>query len=100
MENKEQKIKMLVTDIGNETKCAESINDSINTEMIAYNYKKGFRFKPSWDCKIEFFEFVSYDGNSDMIHLKAYPKEDEPYDTEISFLEYEAAFFNDDYLPL
>ena len=38
MENKEQRIKMLVTAIGNETKRAESIDDAINKvtgELIA-----------------------------------------------------------------
>lgn len=53
--------------------------------MIAdnYKYKKGFRFKPAWDCKIAFFEFVLYDENSDVIHLK----EGEPYYTQIDFLD-------------
>ena len=65
-----------------------------------YRYKKGFRFKPAWDCKIAFFEFVSYDEDSDMIHLKAYPKKGEPYDTEMFFLDYEEYFFREKYIPL
>ena len=65
-----------------------------------YRYKKGFRFKPAWDCKISFFEFVSYDEDNDSIHLKAYPKKSEPYDTCMDFLDYEESFFNKDYLPL
>ena len=65
-----------------------------------YRYKKGFRFKPAWECKIVFFEFVSYDEDNDLIHLKAYPKEGEPYDTEIPFLNYKESFFNEEYLPL
>ena len=65
-----------------------------------YRYKKGFRFKPSWECKTSFFEFVSYDEDKDLIHLKAYPKEGEPYYTQIDFLDYEDSFFNEEYLPL
>ena len=65
-----------------------------------YRYKKGFRFKPAWDCKIAFFEIDSYDEGNDSIHLKACPKEGEPYDTEMDFLDYEESFFNEDYLPL
>ena len=65
-----------------------------------YRYKKGFRFKPAWECKISFFEFVSYDEDKDLIHLKAYPKEGEPYYTQIDFLDYEDSFFNEEYLPL
>lgn len=76
--------------------------DVVRTEMITdnYRYKKGFRFKPAWDCEISFFEFVSYDEDNDSIHLKTYPKEGEPYDTEIRFIDYDDSFFNDDYLPL
>ena len=37
-----------------------------------YRYKKGFRFKPAWDCKIAFFDIVMYDEDNDSIHLKAY----------------------------
>ena len=65
-----------------------------------YRYKKGFRFKPSWDCKIAFFEFDSYDEDNDSNHLKACPKEGKSYDTEMDFLDYEESFFNKDYLPL
>ena len=65
-----------------------------------YRYKKGFRFKTAWKSKIAFFEVVSYDEDNDLIHLKAYPKEGEPYDTEIAFLDYEKSFFNEEYLPL
>lgn len=65
-----------------------------------YRYKKGFRFKPAWDCKIAFFEVVSYDEDSDMIHLKAYPKKSESYDTEMFFLDYEEYFFREKYIPL
>ena len=65
-----------------------------------YRYKKGFRFKPAWDCKIAFFDIVTYDEDNDSIHLKAYPKEGEPYDTEIPFLNYKESFFNEEYLPL
>ena len=65
-----------------------------------YRYKKWFRFKLAWDCKISFFEFDSYDDDNDLIHLKAYPKEGEPYDTQMEFLDYEESFFNEDYLPL
>ena len=65
-----------------------------------YRYKKGFRFKPAWDCKIAFFEFVTYDEDNDLIHLKARLKEGEPYDTQIAFLDYEESFFNEDYFPL
>ena len=65
-----------------------------------YRYKKGFRFKPAWDCKIAFFEVVSYDEYSDMIHLKAYPKNGEFYDTEMFFLDYEEYFFREKYIPL
>ena len=65
-----------------------------------YRYKKGFRFKIAWKSKIEFFEVVSYDEDSDMIHIRAYPKEGEPYDTEMDFLDYEESFFNEEYLPL
>ena len=55
MENKEQKIKMLVTAIGNETKRAESIDEAINKvtgELIALkkeferkHYKAWYRYK-------------------------------------------------------
>ena len=48
MENKEQRIKMLVTAIGNETKRAESIDEAINKvtcELIAL--KKEFERKHS-----------------------------------------------------
>ena len=48
MENKEQKIKMLVTAIGNESKRAESIDEAINKvsgELIAL--KKEFERKHS-----------------------------------------------------
>ena len=48
MENKEQKIKMLVTAIGNETKRAESIDEAINKvtgELISL--KKEFERKHS-----------------------------------------------------
>ena len=48
MENKEQRIKMLVTDIGNETKRAESIDAAISkvtVELIAL--KKEFERKHS-----------------------------------------------------
>ena len=65
-----------------------------------YRYKKGFRFKPAWNCKIAFFDIVTYDEDNDLIDLKAYPKEGEPYDTQMVFLDYEESFFNEDYLPL
>ena len=65
-----------------------------------YRYKKGFRFKPAWNCKIAFFEVDSYDEDSDMIHLKAYPKKGESYDTEMFFLDYEEYFFREKYIPL
>ena len=65
-----------------------------------YRYKKGFRFKTAWKSKIPFFGFVSYDEDNDLIHLKAYLKEGELYDTQIAFLDYEESFFNEEYLPL
>ena len=65
-----------------------------------YRYKQGIRFKPPWDLKIPFFEFVSYYEDNDLIHLKAYSKEGEPYDTEIRFIDYDDSYFKDVYLPL
>ena len=55
MENKEQRIKMLVTAIGNETKRAESIDEAISKvtgELLAL--KKEFERKHSeaWTCFI------------------------------------------------
>ena len=70
------------------------------TDNYRYKYKKGFCFKRAWESKIEFFEVVSFDKDSDMIHLKAYPKEGEPYDTEMFFLDYEDYFFNGKFIPL
>lgn len=105
MENNEQKLKMLVTAIDNETKRAESIEaaiDKVSGELTVL--KEEFERKHS-EALERYMRLCAASGNAKK-YIENCKKElaeltaGEPYDTEMFFLDYEEYFFREKYIPL
>ena len=60
-------------------------------------YKKGFKFKPTFNSNIEYFEVRGIDEDRDMVLTTVHPKSGFPFDDEIEKIYYESAFVTGDY---
>ena len=63
-------------------------------------YNKGFKFKPTFNSNIEYFEVRGIDEARDMVLTTVYPKSGYPFDDEIEKIYYEAAFITGDYMAI
>lgn len=67
------------------------------TDMI---HKIGFKFKPTFDSNINFFEVRGIDESRDMVLTIVHPKTGFPFNDEIEKVYYDSAFFTGDYVAI
>ena len=60
-------------------------------------YKKGFKFKPTFNSNFEYFEVLGIDEYRDMVLTTVHPKSGFQFDDEIEKIYYESAFITGDY---
>ncbi len=60
-------------------------------------YKIGFKFKPTFNSNIEYFEVRGIDEARDMVLTIVHPKNGFPFNDEIEKIYYESAFVTGDY---
>ena len=60
-------------------------------------YKIGFKFKPTFNSNIEYFEVRGIDEDRDMVLTTVHPKSGFPFNDEIEKIYYESAFVTGDY---
>jgi hypothetical protein len=60
-------------------------------------YKIGFKFKPTFDSNIDFFEVRGIDEKRDMVLTIVHPKSGFTFNDEIERVYYESAFITGDY---
>ena len=63
-------------------------------------YKVGFKFKPTFNSNIDFFEVRGIDESRDMVLTIVHPKTGFPFNDEIERVYYDSAFFRGDYIAI
>lgn len=63
-------------------------------------YTKGFKFKPTFNSNIDFFEFDHFDESTNMVHTIVHPINGQPFADSIEKPYYEAAFITSEYVAL
>jgi len=63
-------------------------------------YKIGFKFKPTFNSNIEYFEVRGIDEDRDMVLTTVHPKSGFPFNDEIEKIYYESAFVTGDYMAI
>lgn len=61
-------------------------------------YKVGFKFRPTFDSNISYFEVRGIDEAKDMVLTIVHPKNGQPFEDEIEKVYYDSAFETFDYV--
>lgn len=63
-------------------------------------YKKGFKFKPTFQSEIEYFEFDHLDESTNLVHTVVHHKLGMSFADNIEKIYYDTAFENGDYIAI